>query len=162
MTKIKAVLDQETWVEVDVPDEFQAIVTSLFTSEALASGSPDDAQDNMTINYSGGARDSDSTTVPDGIPQNAHQTELTGSREVISEETTQVKSTLSEANERNSPDATTSSAQSSNKKEGGRSTSQTLTYEGVSYHMVNWLVVLFCFSFSMNWSVIATVFLTTV
>ncbi|KAK8950783.1 hypothetical protein KSP39_PZI004842 [Platanthera zijinensis] len=29
MTKIKAVLDQETWVVVDVPEEFQALVSSL-------------------------------------------------------------------------------------------------------------------------------------
>ncbi|KAJ6417462.1 hypothetical protein OIU84_003226 [Salix udensis] len=35
MTKIKAVLDQEMWVEVDVPEEFQAIVASLFYSERL-------------------------------------------------------------------------------------------------------------------------------
>ncbi|KAJ0932541.1 putative vacuolar protein sorting-associated protein [Helianthus annuus] len=33
MTKLKAVLDQETWVEVDVPVEFQAIVDSLFSLE---------------------------------------------------------------------------------------------------------------------------------
>ena len=46
MTKIKAVLDQETWVEVDVPDEFQAIVTSLFSSEALISENSDDGQGN--------------------------------------------------------------------------------------------------------------------
>lgn len=46
MTKIKAVLDQETWVEVDVPDEFQAIVNSLFMSEALIFENSDDAQGN--------------------------------------------------------------------------------------------------------------------
>ncbi|KAM0054859.1 putative vacuolar protein sorting-associated protein [Helianthus debilis subsp. tardiflorus] len=34
MTKLKALLDQETWVEVDVPDEFQAIVDSLFRLES--------------------------------------------------------------------------------------------------------------------------------
>ncbi|KAI3800624.1 hypothetical protein L1987_28717 [Smallanthus sonchifolius] len=34
MTKLKAVLDQETWVEVDVPVEFQAIVDSLFSLES--------------------------------------------------------------------------------------------------------------------------------
>ncbi|KAJ0582077.1 putative vacuolar protein sorting-associated protein [Helianthus annuus] len=33
MTKLKAVLDQETWIEVDVPVEFQAIVDSLFSLE---------------------------------------------------------------------------------------------------------------------------------
>lgn len=51
MTKIKAVLDQETWVEVDVPDEFQAIVTSLFYPEALISENPDDVQGNVETSY---------------------------------------------------------------------------------------------------------------
>lgn len=29
MTKLKAMLDQETWVEVDVPNEFQGIMDSF-------------------------------------------------------------------------------------------------------------------------------------
>ncbi|KAL0907629.1 hypothetical protein M5K25_022048 [Dendrobium thyrsiflorum] len=43
MSKIKAILDQETWVTVDVPEEFQAIVASLhfheesFVNESLQS-----------------------------------------------------------------------------------------------------------------------------
>ena len=50
MTKIRAVLDQETWVEVDVPDEFQAIVSSLFFSEVLISENPDDAEGSTSYN----------------------------------------------------------------------------------------------------------------
>ncbi|XP_057465271.1 vacuolar protein sorting-associated protein 54, chloroplastic isoform X2 [Actinidia eriantha] len=46
MAKIKAVLDQETWIEVDVPDEYQAIFTSLFCSEPLTTGNVNDGQDN--------------------------------------------------------------------------------------------------------------------
>lgn len=42
MTKLKAVLDQETWVEVDVPNEFQAIVDSLFSLESLNVSDSDD------------------------------------------------------------------------------------------------------------------------
>nr|KAJ0219440.1 hypothetical protein LSAT_V11C300122020 [Lactuca sativa] len=42
MTKLKAVLDQETWVEVDVPNEFQGIVDSLFSLESLGVGDSDD------------------------------------------------------------------------------------------------------------------------
>lgn len=38
MAKIKAVLEQETWVQVDIPDEFQAIVNSLILSEELING----------------------------------------------------------------------------------------------------------------------------
>lgn len=34
MAKMRAILDQENWAEIDVPDEFQTIVTSLFCSES--------------------------------------------------------------------------------------------------------------------------------
>lgn len=51
MTKIRAVLDQETWVEVDVPDEFQAIVKSLFLSEASISETVDDARGSPKASY---------------------------------------------------------------------------------------------------------------
>ncbi|XP_028088798.1 vacuolar protein sorting-associated protein 54, chloroplastic-like isoform X1 [Camellia sinensis] len=77
MAKIKAVLDQETWVEVDVPDEFQAIVTSLFCSEPLTAEHTDDGQDN------------------------------------------------------------TARSNSTNNKQRGKSSSQTLLFRGVGYHMVN-------------------------
>ena len=39
MVKIKAVLDQETWVSVDIPDEFQAILSSLSSSEVPSDSS---------------------------------------------------------------------------------------------------------------------------
>ena len=42
MTKLKGMLDQETWVEVDVPNEFQGIVDSLFSLESLGVGDSDD------------------------------------------------------------------------------------------------------------------------
>ncbi|CAN6242546.1 unnamed protein product [Urochloa humidicola] len=38
MAKIKAVLDQETWVAVDVPEEFQAIVLSLSSTYSSVNG----------------------------------------------------------------------------------------------------------------------------
>ncbi|XP_028062486.1 vacuolar protein sorting-associated protein 54, chloroplastic-like isoform X1 [Camellia sinensis] len=44
MAKIRGVLDRETWVEVHVAEEFQAIVSSLFCSEPLITGHTDDAQ----------------------------------------------------------------------------------------------------------------------
>ncbi|XP_074282397.1 vacuolar protein sorting-associated protein 54, chloroplastic isoform X2 [Silene latifolia] len=43
--KIKAVLDQETWSEVDVPDEFQAIVASMLSSDLLVTGNDVGDQD---------------------------------------------------------------------------------------------------------------------
>ncbi|KAD7479015.1 hypothetical protein R6Q59_005201 [Mikania micrantha] len=50
MTKLKAVLDQETWVEVDVPNEFQAIMDTLSRSE---SDSDDDHTKSITDSYNG-------------------------------------------------------------------------------------------------------------
>ncbi|KAL5830166.1 hypothetical protein ACOSQ3_019634 [Xanthoceras sorbifolium] len=133
-----AVLDQETWVQVDVPDEFQAIVMSLFSSEALVSGSTDDIQGNMTA-YSEVVTSNDSTIIAPSGPQNSHhQIERTDSSEVISSNPAQVNSPSAEANEKNKVDATSSSVQTnSSNKECRKSTSQTLSYGGVGYHMVN-------------------------
>lgn len=47
MAKIKAVLEQETWVQVDVPDEFQAIVNSIISSEELINGNQTGALGNI-------------------------------------------------------------------------------------------------------------------
>ncbi|THF98578.1 hypothetical protein TEA_003790 [Camellia sinensis var. sinensis] len=100
MAKIKAVLDQETWVEVDVPDEFQAIVTSLFCSEPLTAEHTDDGQDN--------------TARVNSLP-------------------------VIEPTENNKSDVLTSLGQSNstNNKQRGKSSSQTLLFRGVGYHMVN-------------------------
>jgi hypothetical protein len=46
MTKIKAVLDQETWVAVDVPEEFQAIINSLSSTSSTENRIEIDESDN--------------------------------------------------------------------------------------------------------------------
>ncbi|XP_073101522.1 vacuolar protein sorting-associated protein 54, chloroplastic isoform X2 [Elaeis guineensis] len=120
MAKIKAVLDQETWVTVDVPDEFQAIVVSLssmgngelgpdiLSSEMVESGVSSGEQ-YFRMNESGehGANPSNRT-----LP-------LSSNQEIRAEPTPSVRN----------DDSTV--------KEHGRSTSQTLIYGGIGYHMVN-------------------------
>ncbi|CAK7357428.1 unnamed protein product [Dovyalis caffra] len=141
MTKIRAVLDQEMWVEVDVPDEFQAIVASLFYSEPLISEGLNDNQGETTTSYDDVATSNDDSLVTDTEAQNAEQTPVgMNSAEVSLQNSVQKKSTPStEATENNKVTAATPSAQSKNHnmKERGKSTSQTLSCGGVGYHMVN-------------------------
>ncbi|KHF97631.1 Vacuolar sorting-associated protein 54 [Gossypium arboreum] len=115
MTKIRAVLDQETWVEVDVPDEFQAIVSSLFDSEAIVSGSKDNAESNMTESYSnegsqvGSVAQNEPTDSSNTTAVNAAQ----GKAEVI---------------ERKKSDAVTSSQSNNSNAIRGKNATQTLEY----------------------------------
>lgn len=51
MTKLRAVLDQETWVEVEIPNEFQAIVDSLFSLESIVNGDSDDHSNSIANSY---------------------------------------------------------------------------------------------------------------
>lgn len=141
MAKIKAVLDQETWVEVDVPDEFQAIVTSLFSLEPLITGNLVDAQGNTATNYGEVVSSNDASSMVDsGLSNNQPHIEQNDSIETSADVNAQVKSSsLDSATERSKADVITASAQynSSNMKERGKSTSHTLIYGGVGYHMVN-------------------------
>ncbi|XP_022716467.1 vacuolar protein sorting-associated protein 54, chloroplastic-like isoform X2 [Durio zibethinus] len=136
MTKIKAVLDQETWVEVDVPDEFQAIVSSLCHSEAIISESKDNAESNMTESYSDMVANNEGSQVADtGLQGSLEQNEQTDSSGTIAINAAQGKA---EVIERKKSDAVTSSQSNmSNMKERGKPTTQTLEYGGVGYHMVN-------------------------
>ena len=146
MAKIKAVLDQETWVEVDVPDEFQAIVTSLFSLDPLITGNLVDAESNAATDYGEVVSSNDaSSTVDGGLSNHQPHIEQTDSVETSVDVNAQVKSSSSvNATGKSKADVISASAQynSSNMKEHGKSTSHTLIYGGASYHMVNWLVIL--------------------
>uniref|UniRef100_A0A2C9W596 Vacuolar protein sorting-associated protein 54 C-terminal domain-containing protein n=1 Tax=Manihot esculenta TaxID=3983 RepID=A0A2C9W596_MANES len=139
MTKIKAVLDQETWVEVDVPDEFQAIVASFFSYEALISGDIDDAQGIMTKRYGEVVTNNDGSILADTEAQNApHPLMRMDSGEISLQSTTQVKyAPVAEATESNRADVTSAQSNNNNAKERGKGASQTLVCGGVGYHMVN-------------------------
>lgn len=141
MAKIRAVLDQETWVEVDVPDEFQAIVTSLFSSQLLISEDQDGGQVNVVESYS------------DVVASNHDSQVDTGRQaEELSKDNTSKKRRTPKTESAN----TVAQINNSNVNERGKSASQTLSYNDVSYHMVNWLVSFFCFlgfNYVCNWSV---------
>ncbi|CAK9321316.1 unnamed protein product [Citrullus colocynthis] len=139
MTKIKAVLDQETWVEVDVPDEFQAIAKSLCSQEVL-SEKVDLALGNMDRSYSDVAMNNDDSCIVGGGSLNAQQHfEQIDSSDVSGGNTEHVKPTPADTIEKSKADVTTPTMQinNTNVKERGKSSSQTLLYKGVGYHMVN-------------------------
>ncbi|XP_057546411.1 vacuolar protein sorting-associated protein 54, chloroplastic isoform X2 [Amaranthus tricolor] len=128
MSKIQAVLDQETWSEVDVPEEFQAIVTSMLSSGSqITEISGDDEDSEMRPN------NGVSTLVNNIKESNAEQQmEQTDSNNVSGDASSKKKS-------QHVANATTSSGdgKNSNMKDRGKSTPHTLIYKGVGYHMVN-------------------------
>lgn len=152
MAKIKAVLDQETWVEVDVPDEFQVIITSLFCSESV-SENLDAIEGNMETSYREMATSSNNSHTDNTAPSIAEQQiKRADSSDLSADETAKEKCTQNaDGVEKNKPDVANSVAQNnhSNMKERGKSTSQTLFFKGVGFHMVNWLVILSFFLVSI-------------
>ncbi|CAN7118872.1 unnamed protein product [Brassica rapa subsp. narinosa] len=122
MTKLKAVLDQETWDEIDVPEEFQSIISSLFASQELISGKGDDAdikthRNPLPLNGSLTSGTEDQSTVS--------RNEKSESSEGAAGSNAQVKSTVKAGSVTNNQ---------SNQKAHGKSN---LFYQGVGYHMVN-------------------------
>nr|XP_029117240.1 vacuolar protein sorting-associated protein 54, chloroplastic [Elaeis guineensis] len=123
MTKIKAVLDQETWVAVDVPDEFQAIVVSLSSVHDAELG-----PDNLT-----------SEKVKVGVSSGEQQRSMNESEHAADRSNQTLPLSSTGLKEENKAEPTPSIRNDDgNMKEHGSSTSQTtLMCGGVGYHMVN-------------------------
>ncbi|XP_042408605.1 vacuolar protein sorting-associated protein 54, chloroplastic-like [Zingiber officinale] len=125
MTKIKAVLDQETWVAVDVPDEFQAIVILLSSADVsinnseLLSNNPNSSTIETTV-----VSNQDHTIQKEFDQAADHDKQTSSPLSAMVNQNTIVESTPKQ-----------NSNASSN--EPGRSASQMLVYQGVGYHMVN-------------------------
>ncbi|XP_030513778.2 vacuolar protein sorting-associated protein 54, chloroplastic isoform X2 [Rhodamnia argentea] len=133
MAKIKAVLDQETWVEVDVPDEFQAIINALFCTDSLHAESIDASEVSMV------AGNDVSNEAAAGLPLTQQETQAGDFAGVSSENSDRgISSQLTSNSEKNKADINSSSqVNNSTVKERGKSSSQSLIYRGVGYHMVN-------------------------
>lgn len=144
MAKIKAVLDQETWVEIDVPDEFQSIINMLFSSDALTSGNLNGSEEDNSNSYNDMVTNNDVMPMADTGQSNAEQqVEQTNSIEASMKNAALDRSKpLVDSMEPNRGHSKISSAQSNNtEKDHKKSASQALFYKGVGYHMVNWLVI---------------------
>ncbi|KAK9097744.1 hypothetical protein Syun_024789 [Stephania yunnanensis] len=121
MEKLKALLDQETWVAVDVPYEFQAIVNSLVSSE---NGNLVDASSNGAASYS-------------------EVVSVNGDLAVVD---TQVSPQPPVGNTNSSDNSVSSTSLSKgaqeSKIEAPTSSARTLVYKGNSYHLVNCCLIL--------------------
>lgn len=125
MAKIKAVLDQETWVSVDVPDEFQAILSSLSSIEA-----PDSSEFIM-------GNPSLQMGAPDGsVAQPVSMNEVVLRPAGHAQEVSSMH--LAGSNLENKVDPIPVRIADGNLNENVRASSQTIVYGGVGYHMVNW------------------------
>ncbi|XP_019089449.1 PREDICTED: vacuolar protein sorting-associated protein 54, chloroplastic isoform X2 [Camelina sativa] len=132
MTKLKAVLDQETWDEIDVPEEFQSIISSLFASQELISRIVD--ADHKT-NHSNSLPPNGSLTSGIGDQNTELRNEKSESGEGPAVNDAQVKSTVSpDSLERSKAGVSSVPNNQSNQKAHGKSN---LFYQGVGYHMVN-------------------------
>ncbi|ONM18830.1 Vacuolar protein sorting-associated protein 54 chloroplastic [Zea mays] len=114
MTKIKAVLDQETWVAVDVPEEFQAIVLSLSSTYSSVNGMEMPSTDDNSKFSDHRSTSQEPTYSAKNIADNGKVTSGTGENKV--EFTSQTENNVA-----------------GNLK----STLQTIVHGGVGYHMVN-------------------------
>ncbi|CAM0907924.1 unnamed protein product [Alopecurus aequalis] len=116
MAKIKAVLDQETWVAVDVPEEFQVIVLSLSSTDFPANGMEMPSTDNNSKLSDDGISTGQESSYPmENNVDNGNVTSVTGHE-----------------------NRTDSTSHIENSVVGhAKSMSQTIVLGGVGYHMVN-------------------------
>ncbi|GAB2221813.1 hypothetical protein Drorol1_Dr00013003 [Drosera rotundifolia] len=134
MAKMKGLLDQETWAEVDVPDEFQTIVTSILGSDSLAAEGFVDKSCIPSIDGNV-AMKNDSDLVNSGEAKlDQHMEQSTNN---VSEGSTHQTPPLSSREVNDKSKANMAIQESNNKKDHGRSPSQVLFHRGASYHMVN-------------------------
>ncbi|KAL2971218.1 hypothetical protein AAZX31_15G182900 [Glycine max] len=140
MSKIKAVLDQETWVEIDVPDEFQSIISLLFTSDNLTSENLNETEDDISTSYNCVVTNNDVLPMADSSESTAEQ-QIMQSNSIessMNNETPDRSKSPVDSTEPNKAHGRISSAHSNNtEKDHKKSTSQALYYKGVGYHMVN-------------------------
>jgi len=116
MAKIKAVLDQETWVAVDVPEEFQVIVLSLSSTDFPVNGMEMPSTDNKRLSEDGISTGQEPAYSAENNVDNGNVTSVTGHE--------------------NKTEST--SPQMENSVVGHvKSMSQTIVLGGVGYHMVN-------------------------
>lgn len=136
MSKMRALLDQENWSEIDVPDEFQGIVNSLCSSESVVSGDSGGASDDIAV-VSSSDGPSESDAGPLNTSQSVERPDSNGTYIDNNSNTDPLRSSV--PTENSSADVSTSSnGNNASTKERGKSSLRMLYFKGVAYHMVNW------------------------
>lgn len=130
---MKAILDQENWAEIDVPDEFQAIVTSFFSPETLVTS--ENATSNGPV-----APGSEGSLVDAGLSNSSQNMEQHDSVAEHLDSAAQGNSSGLRRTESGNADTESNSAHSveSNSRERGKASPRMLYFNGIGYHMVNW------------------------
>lgn len=140
MSKMRALLDQENWAEIDVPDEFQSIVNSLCSSESGISGESGGASDDTALTSNEVVSISDGPSVADAGPSNSsqhiEQPDTNGTYVDNNPNNDSSRSSVPTENS-NSDVSTSSHGNNASTKERGKSTLRMLYFRGVAYHMVN-------------------------
>ncbi|KAL8511914.1 hypothetical protein ACS0TY_018379 [Phlomoides rotata] len=141
MSKMRALLDQENWAEIDVPDEFQSIVNSLCSSESETAGESGAASDETVTSSNEEVSESDGSTKPDADLSNSsrhiEQPDSNGTHVDHIPNTDSSRLSVSAENS-NSDVSTSSHGNNASMKERGKSAFRMLYFRGVGYHMVNW------------------------
>nr|XP_017228323.1 PREDICTED: vacuolar protein sorting-associated protein 54, chloroplastic-like isoform X2 [Daucus carota subsp. sativus] len=131
MDKIKAVLDQETWVEADVHDEFQRIAASLYIEEPVDDGNADDTYNSLAGGKNESVSSNSVSVMADSqVADSVKPIDRTDSIEVSPDMTTQI--TLSSSTR--PTDSNSSDVRLSAQRNGA---TRTISFRGVHYHMVN-------------------------
>ncbi|KAL3632342.1 hypothetical protein CASFOL_025326 [Castilleja foliolosa] len=141
MTKLRALLDQENWAEIDVPDEFQSIVNTLYSSESVsAGGSNAVSDDTASISDEVVVSSSDGLSVVDaGLSTQSQQMLQPDSNGIVDHIPNNDSSRLSATADSggNSDVSTSSHVNNASVKDRGKSGLRMLYFRGVGYHMVN-------------------------
>ncbi|XP_075497649.1 LOW QUALITY PROTEIN: vacuolar protein sorting-associated protein 54, chloroplastic-like [Primulina tabacum] len=138
MAKMRALLDQENWAEIDVPDEFQTIVTLFSCAEPEPepehSGNNGVAPGYLTSSSSDLVSSHDGASTVDAGPSNLspHIEKPNSNGTYLDDMPNTESSRLSGAS---NSDVSTSTHGSI--KERGKSSLRMLYFKGVGYHMVN-------------------------
>ncbi|XP_073281495.1 vacuolar protein sorting-associated protein 54, chloroplastic-like [Primulina huaijiensis] len=137
MAKMRALLDQENWAEIDVPDEFQTIVTLFSCAEPEPSGNNGVTPGDLTSSSSDLVSSHDDASTMDAGPSNSspHIEEPNSNGTYLDHMPNTESSRLSGAS--NSDVSTSAHGNSTSIKERGKSCLRMLYFKGVGYHMVN-------------------------